>query len=119
MSKKLISWDDVALELPAAVKASLDADYDPAGAATATLVDAAVMITEQSDADKAAAISTYALADPVTAITYNGDGTVSSVTENGTATTYTYNGDGTVATQTRLGTTRTFTYTGANLTAVA
>ena len=66
MSKKLISWDDVALELPAAVKASLDADYDPAGAAAATLVDAAVMITEQSDADKAAAISTYA---PITGST--------------------------------------------------
>lgn len=68
---------------------------------------------------EAAAETLYVPADPVLVITYNGDGTVASVTTDGIATTYTYNGDGTVATQTRLGVTRTYTYTADNLTGVA
>ena len=56
---------------------------------------------------------------PAVTITYNGDGTVASVTENGVTTTYTYNGDGTVATDTRAGVTRTYTYDGSgNLTGI-
>lgn len=98
-----------------AVSAALSASLvgAPADVAVAAIVGnpASATSTELS--------STYGLADPVTAITYNGDGTVASVTEDGMATTYTYNGDGTVATQTRLGVTRTFTYDGGNLTAVA
>lgn len=58
-------------------------------------------------------------------ITYNGDGTVNTVTEtaSGAVTTYTYNTDGTPATESRLlggiTTTRTFTYSGGNLVGVA
>lgn len=63
--------------------------------------------------------STKADADPVTAITYNTDGTVKDVTENGVTTSYTYNADGTIATQTRAGVTRAYTYTSGNLTGVA
>lgn len=55
-----------------------------------------------------------------TAITYNSDGTVATLTENGVVTTYTYNADGTVATDARGGVTRTYTYDGAgNLTGIA
>jgi len=58
-------------------------------------------------------------------ITYNGDGTVNTVTETGSGavTTYTYNSDGTPATESRLfggvTTLRTFTYAGGNLVGVA
>jgi len=56
------------------------------------------------------------------AITYNGDGTVATVTENGITTSYTYNADGTVATDSRvvdgITTTRTYTYTAGNLTGI-
>lgn len=56
---------------------------------------------------------------PAVAITYNGDGTVATVTENGVTTTYTYNGNGTVATDVRAGVTRTYTYDGSgNLTGI-
>lgn len=58
------------------------------------------------------------LADPET-ITYNGDGTVATVTVQGVTTTYTYNADGTIATEVRAGVTRTYTYTGGNLTSVS
>ncbi|UJQ86074.1 minor tail protein [Gordonia phage Zany] len=69
---------------------------------------------------KAALDGTYAPAAPTTAITYNPDGSVATVTENGITTTYTYNTDGTVATDTRLGVTRTYTYDGSgNLTGIA
>jgi YD repeat-containing protein len=54
-----------------------------------------------------------------TAITYNGDGTVATVTENGILTTYTYNTDGTVATDHRGAVTRTYTYSGGNLVGIA
>lgn len=48
--------------------------------------------------------------NPTLAVTYNGDGTVATTTENGVLTTFTYNADGTVNTQTRAGVTKTFTY---------
>jgi YD repeat-containing protein len=64
-----------------------------------------------------AANATYAPAFADTGITYDGNGNVQTVTENGVTTTYTYNPDGTVDTDTRLGTTRQYTYDGAgNLT---
>jgi YD repeat-containing protein len=70
--------------------------------------------------DDASAKNTYGtLLTPPETITYNPDGTVSSQTIGGVATTYTYNGDGTVATETRAGVTRTYTYTAGVLTAVA
>lgn len=54
-----------------------------------------------------------------TTITYNPDGSVATVTENGVLTSYTYNGDGTVHTDTTQGVTRTYSYdTNGNLTAV-
>jgi YD repeat-containing protein len=63
--------------------------------------------------------ATYASAFPDSqAITYNPDGSVATVTENGVTTSYTYNGDGTVATDTRAGVTRTYTYTNGNLTGI-
>ena len=63
--------------------------------------------------------ATYASAFPESqAITYNGDGSVETVTENGVATSYTYNSDGTVATDTRDGVTRAYTYTAGNLTGI-
>lgn len=61
-----------------------------------------------------------AMQSPPMSITYNGDGSIATVTENGVTTTYTYNGDGTVATDTRDGITRTYTYDGSgNLTEIA
>jgi YD repeat-containing protein len=48
--------------------------------------------------------------NPTLVVTYNGDGSVASTTENGVLTTFTYNTDGTVKTQTRAGVTKTFTY---------
>lgn len=54
--------------------------------------------------------TTYVAANPLLTVTYNGDGTVASTTENGIVTTFTWNTDGTVATQTRAGITRTFSY---------
>jgi len=62
--------------------------------------------------------ATFVPAFADTGITYNGDGTVATVTESGITTSYTYNGDGTVATDTRLGVTRTYTYTDGNLTGI-
>ena len=52
------------------------------------------------------------------AITYNTDGTVATVVENGVTTSYTYNTDGTVATDTRQGVTRNYGYTNGNLTSI-
>lgn len=54
--------------------------------------------------------ATFGLANPTLTVTYNGDGTVATTTENGVLTTFAYNADGTVATRTRAGTTKTFTY---------
>lgn len=60
-----------------------------------------------------------AMKSPAVDITYNGDGTVATVTENGVTTSYTYNGDGTVATDVRDGVTRSYTYDGSgNLTGI-
>lgn len=62
----------------------------------------------------------YAPVSPTTGITYNPDGSVATVTENGVTTTYTYNSNGTVATDVRAGVTRTYTYDGSgNLTGIA
>ncbi len=62
----------------------------------------------------------YAPVSPTTGITYNLDGSVATVTENGVTTSYTYNSDGTVATDVRAGVTRTYTYDGSgNLTGIA
>lgn len=64
--------------------------------------------------------SRYAPVSPTTGITYNPDGSVATVTENGVTTSYTYNSDGTVATDVRAGVTRTYTYDGSgNLTGIA
>jgi YD repeat-containing protein len=67
--------------------------------------------------------ATYAGAFPESqAITYNADGSVATVTENGITTSYTYNADGTVATDSRtvggVTTVRTYTYTDGNLTGI-
>lgn len=51
-------------------------------------------------------------------ITYNTDGSVATVTENGITTTYTYNTDGSVATDARQSVTRNYTYTNGNLTGI-
>ena len=62
-------------------------------------------------ASKAAAIAaTYVPGNPTLVVTYNGDGSVATTTENGILSTFTYNTDGTVNTQTRAGSTKTFTY---------
>lgn len=62
----------------------------------------------------------YAPVSPNTGITYNPDGSVATVTENGVTTTYTYNSDGTVHTDVRAGVTRTYTYDASgNLTGIA
>jgi YD repeat-containing protein len=63
--------------------------------------------------------ATYASAFPAAqSITYNPDGSVATVVENGVTTSYTYNGDGTVATDTRAGVTRNYGYTNGNLTSI-
>lgn len=72
---------------------------------------------------KTALNATYATAFADSqAITYNSDGSVATVTENGVTTTYTYNSDGTVATDTRtvngVTTTRNYGYTNGNLTSI-
>lgn len=62
----------------------------------------------------------YVPVSPTTGITYNSDGSVATVTENGVTTSYTYNSDGTVHTDVRSGVTRTYTYDGSgNLTGIA
>lgn len=90
------------------------------------------LLTEQSAADHAtnpttplggALTATYASAFADSqAITYNSDGSVATVTENGVTTSYTYNSDGTVATDTRtvngVTTTRNYGYTNGNLTSI-
>lgn len=88
-------------------------DGEVADRVAVALDDADVLTRPQAD-------TIYATTAPTTAITYNPDGTVASVTENGITTTYTYNPDGSVATDTRLGVTRTYTYDGSgNLTGIA
>lgn len=78
------------------------------------------------NAAEAADSGTYVPRSSVpSAITYNADGTVATVTESdtGAVVTYTYNADGTPATESRVlagvTTLRTFTYVAGNLTAVA
>ena len=71
--------------------------------------------TAQTEAEAAQAAATAAAADvlhgnPDLTVTYNGDGSVATTTENGVLTTFTYNPDGSVNTQTRAGVTKTFTY---------
>ncbi|AYR01532.1 hypothetical protein PP639_gp032 [Arthrobacter phage Seahorse] len=67
--------------------------------------------------------ATYAGAFPDSqGITYNADGSVATVTENGITTSYTYNADGTVASDSRtvggVTTVRNYTYTNGNLTSI-
>lgn len=67
--------------------------------------------------------ATYASAFPAAqSITYNTDGSVATVTDNGITTTYTYNTDGTVASDSRtvsgVTTTRNYGYTNGNLTSI-
>lgn len=59
---------------------------------------------------EAALNATFVPGNPTLVVTYNGDGSVATTTENGVLTTFTYNTDGTVNTQTRAGVTKTFTY---------
>ena len=69
---------------------------------------------------EAAGNVTYISANPTLVVTYNGDGTVATTTENGVLTTFTYNTNGTVNTQTRAGAIKTFTYDAAgNVTGAA
>lgn len=71
--------------------------------------------TAQTAAEVASNAAAAAAADvlhgnPDLVVTYNPDGSVASITENGVLTTFTYNTDGSVNTQTRAGVTKTFTY---------
>lgn len=71
------------------------------------------------EAVNAALRNTYAPVFPAAqTITYDGNGNVQTVTENGVTTTYTYNADGSVDTDTRQGVTRKYTYTDGNLTKI-
>jgi len=64
--------------------------------------------------------ATFVPGNPTLVVTYNGDGSVASTTENSVLTTFAYNADGTVNTQTRAGVTKTFTYDGnGNVTGAA
>jgi YD repeat-containing protein len=80
----------------------------PAGVAD----DASVqdLIADPGSATRGELNATFVPGNPTLVVTYNGDGSVASTTENGVLTTFTYNTDGTVATQTRAGVTKTFTY---------
>lgn len=90
------------------------------GLATAQDEAVAALAADEDSETKAVLDATYAPAFATTGITYNGDGSVATVTENGVTTSYTYNGDGSVATDTRAGVTRTYTYDGSgNLTGIA
>lgn len=79
-------------------------------------------VNDNTSATAAALTATYAPAFPASTITYNTDGTVATVTDNGITTSYTYNADGTVATDTRtvngVTTTRNYGYTNGNLTSI-
>ncbi|AZS11723.1 minor tail protein [Arthrobacter phage Maja] len=117
-------------EAAAAASAALAGAVSDAQSARADAEAAAALVGAPAGAAIAAAINgnpevqgelsaTYASAFPDSqAITYNADGSVATVTENGVTTTYTYNSDGTVATDTRAGVTRTYTYTNGNLTGI-
>jgi len=92
--------------------ATTDASLMTAG----TLADARLPVTAQA----ATLTATYVPGNPTLVVTYNGDGSVASTTENGVLTTFTYNTNGTVNTQTRAGVTKTFTYDAAgNVTGAA
>lgn len=102
--------------------------FDASGAAAAAQSAAAADATSKVAAEATARAAGDALLVPLSSmketITYNGDGTVNTVTEtvSGAVTTYTYNSDGTIATESRVlgGTTlRTFTYSGGNLVGVS
>lgn len=84
-----------------------------------TYDDPPFMVRQLVVPDVSSLATGYVPADPVLVITYNADGTVASVSEDGVVTTFTYNADGTIDTQTRLGVTRNYTYTDGNLTGVA
>lgn len=101
MTQRLVSVGDD-FKLPAAVK-----------------VDEPNLPTRLTDT---ALTATYAPAFPASTITYNTDGSVATVTDNGITTSYTYNTDGTVATDSRtvngVTTTRNYGYTNGNLTSI-
>lgn len=85
-------------------------------------LDSAVtaLATNPASALATAQNATYVPGNPTLVVTYNGDGSVASTTENGVLTTFTYNTNGTVNTQTRAGVTKTFTYDAAgNVTGAA
>lgn len=99
--------------IEAGIKDAHDALSDKANAQA--VADALATKLSGTEAD-----TRYAPVSPTTGITYNSDGSVATVTENGVTTTYTYNSDGTVATDVRAGVTRTYTYDGSgNLTGIA
>lgn len=91
-------------------------------------IGSAVQKVRQQIADPTSPIggqltATYASAFAASqSITYNSDGSVATVTENGVTTSYTYNADGTVATDSRtvngVTTVRNYGYTNGNLTSI-
>lgn len=114
------SYDGMKAEAVAAREAAETAVSDAAASATAAANSAALVGAPADTAiataingageTKAALDTNYGIANPTLVVTYNGDGSVASTTENGVLTTFTYNADGTVNTQTRAGATKTFTY---------
>lgn len=104
---------------------SVSAFIGQSGSASRAAVRAAVKADIDNPASDIAASlnATYASAfSDAQTITYNTDGSVATVTENGVTTTYTYNPDGTVATDSRtvngVTTTRNYGYTNGNLTSI-
>lgn len=68
------------------------------------------LITTPGTQTATALSATFVPGNPTLVVTYNGDGSVATTTEDGVLTTFTYNPDGTVNTQTRAGVTKTFSY---------
>lgn len=86
-------------------------------AAATTDAQMADRINTPGSATANALNATYGIANPTLVVTYNSDGSVASMTENGVVSTFTYNTDASVKTQTRAGITKTYSYdTNGNVT---
>lgn len=107
-----------------AAKQGAEAARDAAQAVPATTDGLVKSLLQNPASDTARELTaTYVGSFPdAQSITYNGDGSVATVTENGITTSYTYNGDGTVAADSRtvdgVTTTRNYGYTNGNLTSI-